>query len=84
MSPSMSRDQRSGPRGRYRTMTPESGAEDAYVDYGTGATPSLLSRARYEEEGYFPPFELLPDEAKWLRMKETIDWWRQSQKSSIG
>ena len=47
-------------KGVYRTKTPESGAEYAWMDYGTPSNLGEIPRARYEEQSYEPPFEELP------------------------
>jgi len=44
--------------GLYRT-THTSGAEIVFVDKGLGA-PLSITRERYEECGYEPPFDKLP------------------------
>ena len=47
-------------KGVYRTRTPESGAEYAYVDYGAPSDLGEIPRSRYEEQSYDPPFDTLP------------------------
>jgi len=47
-------------KGLYRTVTPESGAEYAYLDYGVPSNPGEMRRARYESNAYEPPFDSLP------------------------
>lgn len=47
-------------KGIYRTATPESGAEYAYVDYGVPHSLGEIPRAQYEQQGYAPPFDDLP------------------------
>jgi hypothetical protein len=54
------------PRGLYRTRTPESGAEYAFMDYGNAPGLGEIPRALYEERGYLPRFDDLPT-------KETYD-----------
>lgn len=46
-------------KGVYRTVI--NGMEVAYVDKGVG-NPLGIPRARYEEQGYQPPFEELPEQ----------------------
>lgn len=47
-------------KGLYRTMTPESGAEYAFVDYGVASNIGEISRSLYEANGYEPAFDDLP------------------------
>lgn len=54
------------PRGVYRTETPESGAEYAFVEYGTASSlGDTVPRAVYEERGYRPEFDSLPTKAEY-------------------
>lgn len=46
--------------GLYRTTTPGSGAEYAFVDYGVGSSIGEIPRPLYEERGYMPAFDDLP------------------------
>ncbi len=46
------------PKGIYRTATPLTGAEYAFVDYGSCI--GELPKGGYEERGYQPPFDRLP------------------------
>ncbi len=48
------------PIGLYRTRTPESGAEYAFVDYGAASSLGEVDRSLYEARGYEPPFDSLP------------------------
>ncbi len=47
-------------KGLYRTKTPESDAEYAFVDYGVPSSAGEIPRSRYESQGYEPPFDSLP------------------------
>ena len=47
-------------KGIYRTKTPKSGAEYAFVDYGTGSKLREIPRQRYDAQGYEPSFDYLP------------------------
>lgn len=53
------------PKGIYRTKTPESGAEYAFVDYGVPMNIGEIPRGRYELNGYLPPFDMLPTKAEY-------------------
>ena len=50
-------------KGIYRTV-------DGFVqvDFGTHSTP--MPRARYQDEGYNPPFEMLPSEPDYLAAQQ--------------
>lgn len=56
-------------KGLYRTTTPETGAEYAFVDYGVPSDVGEIPRARYEENGYQPPFDDLPTKSKYQQSK---------------
>jgi hypothetical protein len=48
-------------RGLYRTKTPGSDAEYAFVDYGVSSSlEDTIPRSQYEAQGYRPPFDELP------------------------
>jgi hypothetical protein len=47
-------------KGLYRTKTPDSGAEYAFVDYGKPSSLGEIPRSQYEAAGYEPPFDSLP------------------------
>jgi len=47
-------------KGLYRTKTPESGAEYAFVDYGVASGVGEIPRAQYETQGYEPHLDALP------------------------
>lgn len=48
-------------KGVYRTRTPASGAEYAFVDYGVASSlGDTVPRDLYETNGYEPPFDSLP------------------------
>lgn len=47
-------------KGVYRSKLPN-GAEVAYIDKGVGKPLGIL-RERYEEQGYKPSFEKLPEQ----------------------
>ena len=51
-------------RGIYRTRTPESGDEYAFVDYGLPSNIGEITRALYETRGIEPPFDKLPSKAE--------------------
>jgi hypothetical protein len=57
------------PKGIYRTVTPGSGAEYAFVDYGVPSSLGELPRAQYEQEGYLPPFDDLPTKDQYFKPK---------------
>ncbi|WP_186399197.1 hypothetical protein [Stappia sp. P2PMeth1] len=47
-------------KGIYRTKTPVSGAEYAFVDYGVPSSLGEIPRFQYDAQGYEPPFDKLP------------------------
>jgi ribose 5-phosphate isomerase B len=61
----MHRENGMSAKGIYRTTTPGSGSEYAFVDYGVSLNPEEIPRAQYEIKGYEPPFESLPDKEKY-------------------
>jgi hypothetical protein len=52
-------------KGIYRTKTPESGAEYAFVDYGIASTLNEIPRWQYENADYEPPFDSLPTKGEY-------------------
>ena len=57
------------PKGIYRTVTPESGAEYAFVDYGVPQSLAESPRSEYEQQGYSPPFDDLPTKEQRFKPK---------------
>jgi hypothetical protein len=57
------------PKGIYRTVTPESGAEYAFVDYGVPQSLGEIPRSEYEQQGYSPPFDDLPTKEQRFKPK---------------
>jgi hypothetical protein len=51
-------------RGIYRTRTPDSDAEYAFVDYGQPSNIGQITRALYETRRIEPPFDKLPTKAE--------------------
>jgi len=54
--------------GLYRTVTTGSGAEHAHLNYGVRSNPGEMTRARYESNGYAPPFDSLPTKEEYEDM----------------
>jgi hypothetical protein len=48
------------PIGKYKTTTPASGAEYAFVHYGVQSSLGEIPREIYEAKGYTPPYDDLP------------------------
>jgi hypothetical protein len=59
-------------KGIYRTKTAPSGAEYAYIDYGEVSGIGEIARARYESQGYKPPFGELPTKEEYDAKQATL------------
>ena len=59
------------PRGLYWTVTPETGAKYAMVDYGPGGGARMeMPEKDYRDRGYDPPFDKLPPKDQYDAMQD--------------
>ncbi len=57
-------------KGIYRTATPGSGAEYAFVDYEVPHSLGEIPRSQYENQGYLPSFGTLPTKEDYFKPKK--------------
>jgi hypothetical protein len=58
-------------KGIYRTKTAPNGVEYAYIDYEEVSGIGEIARARYESQGYKPPFDDLPTKEEYDAKRAT-------------